>query len=146
MTSSWTSAYSAHATIDLSSPSQQEWGGLFLTLSGLFRRVIGSAFNDILTGNAADNTIQGGGGDDLISGGTGADSLYSESGDDSLDGGADADLLEGGDGTDTALNYKSQDTHISIELGLPETGGEPDGGPTGSHSALYRVDSRELVL
>jgi Ca2+-binding RTX toxin-like protein len=141
------SLFGSPVSIDLSSSSQQDvGGGLFLTLSGLFRRVIGTAFNDILTGNAADNTIQGGAGDDLISGGAGSDSLYGESGNDSLDGGADADLLDGGDGTDTALNYEAQDTHISIELGLPETGGGSDDSATGPHSALYRVDSGELVL
>ena len=55
-------------------------GDTYSALEGL----IGSAFDDILTGNTATNTLQGGGGNDV------------------LQGRAGADLLDGGDGFDYA--------------------------------------------
>lgn len=136
------SLFGVPVTIDLSASAQQNvGGGLFLTLTGLFRQVIGTMFNDRLTGNDADNAIYGGGGEDLLSGGAGADLLSGETGNDRIDGGPDVDLLDGGAGTDTVLDYESQDTHISMELGFPE----PE-TPAGPPSVLYRVQSGDLVL
>lgn len=53
--------------------------------------IIGSAFNDILTGDAGNNRIHGGAGNDIISGGAGSDRIH---------GGEGADTLNGGDGDD----------------------------------------------
>ncbi len=70
--------------------------------------IIGSPFDDRLTGNREANVISGGGGDDLIVGLAGSDTLYGQDGedtlrggpgDDTLDGGAGADWLDGGNGT-----------------------------------------------
>ncbi|MGL4965691.1 MAG: beta strand repeat-containing protein [Inquilinus sp.] len=70
--------------------------------------VIGSDFNDILTGSWRDAEIlQGGGGDDLLTGGGGADTLDGGAGNDLLRGGAGADKLDGGAGVDTATYYAS---------------------------------------
>jgi Ca2+-binding RTX toxin-like protein len=57
------------------------------TLSG-FENLLGSAFNDTLTGNAAENILSGGAGDDTLNPGTTATGL--------------SDLLDGGEGSDTA--------------------------------------------
>ena len=54
--------------------------------------VIGSPFDDTLTGNLFDNTLGGGEGDDK---------LYGEAGSDTLIGGAGDDLIDGGDLTDS---------------------------------------------
>ena len=82
-------------------------------------RVIGSEFNDTLTGNNDGNflegrgggdtisglgggdTLLGGLGDDTITGGDGNDLLLGAAGNDSLSGGADNDILAGGGGDDT---------------------------------------------
>jgi Ca2+-binding RTX toxin-like protein len=74
-------------------------------------RVLGSYFNDTLTGNAADNVFEGGLGNDIIYGGDGADTLYgglsSPIGPFTLDGAANdsqADMLYGGNGNDTIFS------------------------------------------
>ena len=142
------SLFGVPITLDLGSAAQQNvGGGLFLTLSGLFRQAIGTAFNDLITGSSADNTIYGGGGDDTLLGGGGSDSLYGGDGNDSVDGGSESDLLHGGDGIDTVVNFEAQDAHISIEIGLPRSGksGHGNGSKATTSSTLYRVESAELV-
>jgi Ca2+-binding RTX toxin-like protein len=57
------------------------------TLSG-FQNLLGSAFNDTLTGDAAENSLYGGAGDDILNPGANA--------------GGTVDLLDGGVGSDTA--------------------------------------------
>jgi Ca2+-binding RTX toxin-like protein len=71
------------------------------TLSG-FEDLLGSAFNDKLTGNGKVNTLTGGDGNDLINGGAGDDTLNGGDGDDTLIGGLGNDTLDGGKGNDTA--------------------------------------------
>lgn len=80
--------------------------------------VVGTHFNDALTGDANDNILKGNRGDDELTGGLGADVLIGDdgadklsgggnddnidggAGNDELDGGGDRDLLAGGDGND----------------------------------------------
>ncbi|MFJ3155351.1 beta strand repeat-containing protein [Pseudomonas protegens] len=73
-------------------------------------RVVGSHFNDSLTGDASVNYLEGGLGDDVLYGGDGNDYLYggliSQIGPFSLDGltsGPQADTLYGGNGNDTIV-------------------------------------------
>jgi len=73
-------------------------------------RVVGSHFNDSLTGDASANYLEGGLGDDVLYGGDGNDYLYgglvSQIGPFSLDGltnGPQADTLYGGNGNDTIV-------------------------------------------
>jgi Domain of unknown function DUF11/RTX calcium-binding nonapeptide repeat (4 copies) len=63
--------------------------------------LIGSPFDDHLTGSAGPNRIAGGDGLDLLFGGDGADVLLGEGGDDYLNGGPEADDLDGGAGVNT---------------------------------------------
>jgi Ca2+-binding RTX toxin-like protein len=65
--------------------------------------LIGSAFDDTLTGNVAANRLAGANGDDELYGMGGLDTLYGGGGSDRLDGGAGADRLFGGAGNDTLL-------------------------------------------
>ena len=53
--------------------------------------VIGTSFNDVLTGNNAANTLEGGSGADRLNGGGGADTLIGNGGKDTLQGGGGAD-------------------------------------------------------
>jgi Ca2+-binding RTX toxin-like protein len=71
--------------------------------------VVGSAFDDVLTGDAGPNVldggegadrIAGGGGDDVLHGGPHDDILDGDEGDDHLAGGTGNDLLTGGAGDD----------------------------------------------
>ncbi|MBI2254724.1 MAG: hypothetical protein HYU58_08910 [Proteobacteria bacterium] len=61
------------------------------TLIGI-ENVVGTAFDDSLTGDGADNKLVGGDGKDSLTGGAGNDWL---------DGGTGNDIIDGGDGTDT---------------------------------------------
>lgn len=63
--------------------------------------IIGSEFDDQLTGdNSHSNTIHGGDGDDLIKGYNQHDTLYGDAGNDIIKGYAGNDTLYGGDGKD----------------------------------------------
>ena len=57
--------------------------------------------NDTLTGGVSDDLLEGGAGNDTLRGGDGIDRLYGGEGNDTLNGGAHNDTLEGGDGNDT---------------------------------------------
>jgi Ca2+-binding RTX toxin-like protein len=86
--------------------------------------VVGSTFNDEITGDAKANTITSGDGNDLIFGRNGNDSIYGETGNDSIFaevgddlivGGKDADTLDGGAGDDTA-SYFNSETGVAVSL------------------------------
>ncbi|SUS06671.1 hypothetical protein DF3PB_310012 [uncultured Defluviicoccus sp.] len=64
-------------------------------------KLIGSDFNDTLTGGTAAETIDGGNGNNTLSGDAGADSLKGGSGLDTMNGGAGNDTLDGGSGNDS---------------------------------------------
>ena len=93
-------------------------------------QILGSDFNDTLTGGNNADDLRGGAGNDLISGngnstgfdslfgeagndtlngGDGDDDLFGDIGDDSLDGGAGIDLLIGGTGNDTLTGGSGTD-------------------------------------
>ncbi|MFJ4195794.1 calcium-binding protein, partial [Pseudomonas sp. NPDC089534] len=90
-------------------------------------RVVGSHFNDSLTGDAGVNYLEGGLGNDVIYGGDGNDYLYgglvSQIGPFTLDGltnGPQADVIYGGNGNDTIVT--AADDHGSRAYG--EAGGD----------------------
>lgn len=96
------------------------------TITG-FENVIGTAYDDVLTGSNVANALTGGDGDDelvggdggdMLSGGAGEDSLEGGVGDDTLEGGAGADELDGGDdetGANT-LSYAGSDAGVAVNL------------------------------
>ncbi len=79
-------------------------------LSGVdLENVIGTDYDDTITGNGLPNTVtggagadnlSGGAGDDVLLGGTGDDSVSGGDGNDSISGGAGSDQFDGGSGTD----------------------------------------------
>jgi len=69
-------------------------------------RVIGSAFNDLISGTAGGDVLEGGAGDDGLAG---------RGGDDVLIGGAGADTLDGGAGFDTA-DYSGSNGGVRVDL------------------------------
>lgn len=80
--------------------------------------VIGSQYDDSLTGNNGDNTFSGGDGNDTLIGGFGADTL------------------DGGAGIDT-VDYSASDAAITLTLG---------GGGTGGHAQGDLVSNVEHVI
>jgi len=97
----------AGVTVSLGNAAQQNTGGAGLdTLSG-FENLIGSTFNDTLTGNSAANVLAGGLGNDQIEGGAGNDSV------------------DGGSGYDFAT-YRTATAGVTVSLadpGAQNTGG-----------------------
>lgn len=70
--------------------------------------ILGSGFNDTLTGDTAANVLSGAGGDDILTGGGGGDSLRGGQGNDTLTGDAaarDFFYFEDLTGTDTVTNF-----------------------------------------
>ena len=65
-----------------------------------FKNILGSRFDDTLTGNSGDNILEGVVGNDVLEGREGNDQLLGGAGDDTLRGGDGDDLLEGNDGND----------------------------------------------
>lgn len=83
-TVSYASATSA-VTVSLASTAAQATGGAGSDRLSNFENLIGSDFNDRLTGNSAANVINGGLGADTITGGTGVDTLTGGAGNDIFD-------------------------------------------------------------
>jgi Ca2+-binding RTX toxin-like protein len=71
--------------------------------------IVGSNYNDRLTGDDGENTLFGGAGNDTLYGGGGNDTLYGGTGNDTLYGGAGNDVLDGGDGNDSLYGGDGND-------------------------------------
>jgi|GEM_PF-6356581 len=79
--------------------AQNTGAGGMDTLSG-FENLMGSSFDDRLTGSSGANTLWGRAGADILNGGGGKDTLFGMSGNDILNGGAGHDILWGGTESD----------------------------------------------
>jgi Ca2+-binding RTX toxin-like protein len=91
------------ATLNLSRTTPQQLSNrinLQLLSADGIENVVGSSFDDVLTGNTLTNVIRGGDGNDTIVGGDGNDTIDAGEGDDIVTGGRGSDLLVGGDGND----------------------------------------------
>ena len=73
-------------------------------------KLVGSNFNDHLTGDGGVNTLFGEAGDDVIVGGDGGDYIYGNAGIDSITGGAGQDNMTGGAGADTFIFTATSDS------------------------------------
>ncbi|THH35166.1 calcium-binding protein [Aliishimia ponticola] len=72
--------------------------------------LLGTAFDDRLSGDTATNTLDGGDGDDLLKSFGGDDTLLGGDGDDRLIGGDGDELLKGGNGNDVLFALAGNDT------------------------------------
>jgi Ca2+-binding RTX toxin-like protein len=79
------------------------------TFSGV-ENLIGSRFNDSLTGDAGPNSIGGGNGNDDVRGGGGADVATGGSGNDDVRGGSGTDSVFGNNGNDSLRGDSGTDT------------------------------------
>jgi Ca2+-binding RTX toxin-like protein len=81
-------------------------GGAGVDLLISIENLIGSGFDDQLTGSIAANLLRGGDGNDVLNG---------QGGDDTLDGGLGADTLDGGAGRDTVV-YAQASAGVTADL------------------------------
>jgi Ca2+-binding RTX toxin-like protein len=89
--------------------------------------LLGSNFNDTLTGGTTANRLDGGKGNDTIDGQGGNDTLVGGEGDDKMTGGAGADRLDGGEGSDWA-DYVLSAAAVTVNLAEnTATGGDAAG-------------------
>ncbi len=105
-------------TVSLAVAGAQSTGFSTDTINGV-ENLIGSAFNDSLTGDDGANRIEGGAGDDTLDGGNGDDVLL---------GGAGMNTLIGGAGIDT-VSYADATTGVTVSLaaaGAQSTGFSTD--------------------
>ncbi|NJL07089.1 MAG: calcium-binding protein [Methylacidiphilales bacterium] len=87
------------------------------TLSGI-EQVIGSGYDDTLTGDDGNNAFLGGAGNDTINGGGGNDMIYADAG---------ADTLVGGTGIDT-VTYAASVAGVTVNLATGHgSGGDAEG-------------------
>lgn len=102
-------------TVSLAITAQQDTLSAGLDTLSNFENLIGSDFNDTLTGNAGANVLMGGARNDVLDGGAGADTLFGGNGNDILEGGTGADVLDGGNGVDTA-DYSNATNRVNVSL------------------------------
>lgn len=87
-------------TVDLAITTAQDTIGAGIDTILNVENIVGSAFNDTLTGNSQANTMVGGDGDDILTGREGDDVMYGGAGNDRLYGNQGNDIVFGGDGDD----------------------------------------------
>jgi Ca2+-binding RTX toxin-like protein len=87
-------------TINLASTAAATGGEAQGDTFNLIENVVGSHFNDTVTGSTGDNVLKGNRGNDTLSGGLGADVLLGDDGNDTLTGNVHDDSMEGGLGND----------------------------------------------
>ncbi len=107
------SALPAGVTVSLANTNRQTQVGvldLLLASSVTLENVIGTAYNDTLTGNSTANTLVGGNGADTILGGAGDDTIVGGQGNDDLTGEAGADFIQGDEGDDVLRGGDHADT------------------------------------
>jgi Ca2+-binding RTX toxin-like protein len=102
------SASSAGVTVNLTNAGAQSGGDAAGDILSNFNDIIGSAYDDTLTGDANYNYIRGGDGNDTIHGGDGDDTLIGGSGNDTMTGGAGTTHFTGQDGDDIIIGGSGQ--------------------------------------
>ena len=115
-TASYASAASA-VTVNLSITGQQNTGGAGLDTLVSIENLIGSDYNDTLTGDGNANRLEGGLGNDTLNGGGGDDVLIGGRGDDTLTGGAGADTFlwqQGDTGHDVVTDFTPGTDHLDL--------------------------------
>jgi Ca2+-binding RTX toxin-like protein len=126
------SASSSRVVADLTSPSKNV-GAAARDTHVSIENLIGTAFNDTLSGDSARNTLSGGRGHDRLLGLANEDRLVGGRGNDTLNGGGHNDLLTGGadadtfrfnrnDGDDTITDFLIGVDKISIGTGASNLG------------------------
>ncbi|MGL4637738.1 MAG: calcium-binding protein [Beijerinckiaceae bacterium] len=109
--------------------------------------VIGTSFNDTITGSANADYLVGAAGDDKLSGGAGSDELYGGTGNDSLNGGDQSDYMVGGAGSDSInggngfdlVDYSDEGGAFAVSVNLATKAATDTYGDTDKLISVERV-------
>src|SRR5262245_25004476 len=136
---------SAGVTVDLTSGAAHGGDAEGDVFSG-FENVIGSSYNDVLTGDAGANVLSGGAGNDYLYGAWGDDTLIGGSGADWLMGGVGADYLDGGSGSDH-VTYEAGFVGVTVNLFTGTgSGGEAQGDTYASIEHVNGSQGNDLII
>jgi Ca2+-binding RTX toxin-like protein len=128
-TASYNTALSGVA-VSLATAAQQNTIGAGLDTLSNFENLLGSAYNDILTGNTVANTLDGGAGDDVLIGGAGGDILI---------GGAGIDTVSYAGSTAVTVNLTSS-VYRGVNQGAVSSGKGGAGHASGdTYSGIENV-------
>lgn len=112
-------------------------------ISGV-EKLIGSDFNDTLSGSVGADTIDGGKGDNLLNGDAGNDTIRGGTGADTLNGGAGNDTLDAGSGNDSlrgGTENDSLDGGSGNDLLFGDAGADTLNGGTGADTLNGGADA-----
>ena len=101
---------SAGVTVDMNITTFQNTVGAGSDELVGIEKIVGSNFNDTITGDGGINTLFGEAGNDVIVGGAGGDYMFGNAGNDTLTGGAGQDNMTGGAGVDTFVFTATSDS------------------------------------
>ncbi|MBV6656358.1 MAG: hypothetical protein KI785_01190, partial [Devosiaceae bacterium] len=121
-------ASTAGVTIDLSTNTASGGHAQGDTLTSV-ERVVGSIYDDTLTGDGLANAFVGGNGADTLLGGAANDDLRGGAGNDLIEGGLGADAISGDTGIDTAT-YASSAGAVTVDLATGTASGGDASGDT----------------
>jgi Ca2+-binding RTX toxin-like protein len=106
--------------------------------------LIGSSFDDSLTGSAGANVLYGGAGNDTLLGGAGDDTLYGGDGKDALKGGSGDDTLIGGAGADVLSGGGGPGHDTFVYLGVNDSVPGNNDKITDFVSGLDKIDLSQV--
>ncbi len=107
----------AGVRVDLEAAGPQDTHGDGVDTITSVEKLVGSAYDDVLTGDGGINQLLGFGGDDVLDGRDGADTFFGGDGADTLRTGPGDDLLRGGAGEDT-VSYADVPAPVSVDLSI----------------------------
>jgi Ca2+-binding RTX toxin-like protein len=130
-------------------PQQQNTGGAGPVTMKQFEGIIGSAYNDTLTGDALPNWLEGNEGSDTLKGLGSEDFLFGDlsntgstnDGADWLWGGPGSDWLEGGGGIDHFRGEDGNNDYLISDDGVLETDIDCGAGVSDAHSKFPDADT-----
>ncbi|WP_423298271.1 calcium-binding protein, partial [Arcobacter sp. YIC-310] len=113
--------------------------------------VIGSSYDDNMTGDNQKDVFKSGSGNDELTGNAGDDSLYGEDGDDKLIGGTGNDILDGGDNTSIGdtVDYSLRTDEIKVDLtnseAIIDTSNDDSFDATDEQDSLLNIENVEAT-
>ncbi|MGB7655427.1 MAG: peroxidase family protein, partial [Novosphingobium sp.] len=133
----------AGVTVSLNTTAAQNTGGAGTdTLAGM-ENLIGSGFNDTLSGDSIANTINGGAGNDTLNGNGGNDTLIGGGGDDTFNGGGGTGdvVLYTGSAGDFAISALDVNT-----LKMQDYGSGAQGTDTSAYAEILQFGATQYTI